>query len=298
MAVADLFKTMFQSAKRRIKKARQDHRTHRLYGVGYQILNTEDHERVSVARIAREAGVSVGAFYERFESKDVYLRRLSWTRLDWARRQALTDLDPKRWRDASGARTVRTIVEHVLHTVNSNTVGAVRIAVKCGRLDPDFLKPLLTYRAVVADQAVVLLKPHVKFNKDPEVAIRAAVQITLATAIDALFQDEGPLRAGRRLMADTLSHMMSRLLGIADRRGELAGEDSGDSQSDEMIVIPPDRAAAFTIDALMLKDGDEIEKAMQPILVRKALPKTVVAPTPAPAKVSPPPPRRRPKRFL
>jgi AcrR family transcriptional regulator len=293
-----LFKKAFQSAKRRIKKARQDHRTHSLFGVGYQILNTEDHERVSVARIVREAGVSVGAFYERFESKDAYLLRLSATRLDWARRQALADLDPKRWRHASGARTVRAIVEHVLHTVNSNTVGAVRIAVKCGRLDRSFLEPLLTYRAAVADQAVVLLKPHVKLDKDPEGAIRAAVQITLATAIDALFQDEGPLRAGRRLMADTLSHMMSRLLGIADRQGELAGEDSGDSPSDEMIVIPPDRAAAFTIDALMLKDGDEIETGRKPIPVRQTPPKAVVAPTPAPAKVSPSPPKRRPRKWL
>ena len=296
--MADLFKTMFQSAKRRIKKARQDHRTHRLYGVGYQILNTEDHERVSVARIAREAGVSVGAFYERFESKDVYLRRLSWTRLDWARRQALTDLDPKRWRDASGARTIRAIVEHVLHTANSNTVGAVRIAVKCGRLDPDFLKPLLTYREVVANQAVVLLKSHVKITKDPDQAIRAAAQIILATAIDALFQDEGPLRSGRRLMADTLTHMTSRLLGIADRQGEHAGWEHGEERSDDLIVAPPEQAAAFTIDALTMREGKDPAKAAKPIPVLKAQPETVVALAPPPARAPAPRQMRRKKRFL
>ena len=296
--MADLVTTAFRGAKRRLRKGRQTARTQGLYGAAYQILNTEDHEGVSVARIAREAGVSVGAFYERFESKEAFLRRLSYTRLDWARSQALADLDPKRWRDATGARIIRAIVEHVLHTVNSNTVGAVRIAVKCGRHDPEFLKPLLTYREAVADRAVVLLKPHVDITKDPDRAIRAAVQIVLATAIDALFQDEGPLRSGRQLMADTLTHMTTRLLGIADRRGELAAGEPGDERSDDLIVTPPEQAAAFSIEALMVRGDEEPAKTAEPIPVLTASPKTVVAPAPLPALAPPRRPMRRRRRFL
>jgi AcrR family transcriptional regulator len=288
--VANFLKTVFRTAKRRIKKGLQDHRTHRLYDVGYQLLNAEDHERVSVARIAREAGVSVGAFYGRFESKDAFLRQVSWARLDLATERARADLDPKRWGAASGARIVRAITQHVLDTVNSNTVGAVRIAVKCGRLDRTFLTPLLTYRAAVADQAVALLKPHVKVERDPERAIRAAVQIALATAIDSLFQDEGPLRAGHRRMAETLSRMMALLLGIADRQGELAGDD----QADEMIVIPPERAVAATIAALAMKDEERAGGTENSVPKRRAAPKTVVA---EPRPVRPSPPKRR-RQFI
>jgi len=242
--------------------------------------------------------VSVGAFYERFESKEAFLRRLSWSRLNWARGQALADLDPKRWRDASGARIVRAVVEHVLHTVSSNTVGAVRIAVKCGRLDPEFLRPLITYREVVAEQAVALLKPHVEIDKDPERAIRAAAQIILATAIDALFQDEGPLRSGRRLMADTLSHMTSRFLGIADRQGEHAGREYADEGPDDLIVAPPEQAAAFTIEALMVSGDEEPAKTAKAVQALTAPRQTVVAPAPAPARAPAPRPMRRKRRFL
>jgi len=287
--MADLIKKAVRHVKRQVRESRKTARTRGLLDVGAHLLNTRDHEAVSVTEIASEAGVSVGSFYRRFASKDAFLLRVVYARLGYAAERARADLDPARWRGASAGRIVRAIVDHIIHTLNSSAVGAVRTAWKCGQLDPAYLGPLVTYRAVVADRAVALVKPHVK-AKAAEFQIRSAIQIVLATTIDALFQDEGPLHAGRRLLADMLGRTLAMVAGVDGYSAEpIVPADL----AYPMIATPPEHAAPITVSHLVLREGD----TARPETAAQEAPKAVTrarapAPPPRPSK------RRRVKRFL
>jgi AcrR family transcriptional regulator len=50
-----------------------DSRTYALYRAGLNLLADNDFDEVSISQIAKEAECSVGAFYERFLTKDAYL---------------------------------------------------------------------------------------------------------------------------------------------------------------------------------------------------------------------------------
>ncbi|MBV8617093.1 MAG: helix-turn-helix transcriptional regulator, partial [Acetobacteraceae bacterium] len=102
-----------------------------------------DHEQVSVARLAREAGISVGAFYQRFPDKDAFLDMVVAQRLRRATEQAREQLDPKRWQRSSASAVARAIVEEMMRTFHGPSAGVVRTALKGGHLDREKLEPLL-----------------------------------------------------------------------------------------------------------------------------------------------------------
>jgi hypothetical protein len=56
----------FVGNRTRTKQTRRDEKIDQLYRVGAALLAEADYEGVSVARLARDAKVSVGAFYGRF----------------------------------------------------------------------------------------------------------------------------------------------------------------------------------------------------------------------------------------
>jgi AcrR family transcriptional regulator len=99
--MAKLFRRLYHHAKRRIKEGLRDQRTFYLYEAACRLLVTQDHEQVSVARLASEAGISVGAFYQRFASKDAFLGCVVSNRMASAEDRMGRELDPERWRRTS-----------------------------------------------------------------------------------------------------------------------------------------------------------------------------------------------------
>ena len=84
--------------KRRKRKSGQPtgRKTLALHKVGAQLLSTRDYELVSIAQIAKLAGSSVGAFYERWQDKDHFLRMTIERTLRQAMGDAERELDPAR----------------------------------------------------------------------------------------------------------------------------------------------------------------------------------------------------------
>jgi AcrR family transcriptional regulator len=82
-----ILRKFVRSTKRRVREWRRDGRTFALYDSASVLLAQFDCDdrRVSVARIAKGAGVSVGAFYARFESKDALIYYLTSNRFRAAR---------------------------------------------------------------------------------------------------------------------------------------------------------------------------------------------------------------------
>ncbi len=211
-----LFRDWFRTVKRRVKKGLRDHRTFNLHRAANRLLADHDHEQISVAQLAREAGISVGAFYQRFPNKDAFLSRVVVERLYGARRDMERALGPERWRRSTAGAVTRAIVAEMMRNLHGPGAGVVRMALKRGHLDRQKLEPLVGYRTALADSAVALLAHRVKGVRHPERTIRSTVQIATATALDALLHDAGTLRPGSWQMADALSGMMLDVLGLSE----------------------------------------------------------------------------------
>jgi AcrR family transcriptional regulator len=254
--MARLFRRLFRTVKRRIKKGMRDQRTFNLHLAAHRLLADHDHEQISVAQLSREAGISVGAFYQRFPNKDAFLGRVVVERLYGARRDMERALAPERWRRSSAAAVTRAIIEEMIRNLHGPGAGVVRVALKRAHLDRQKLEPLVVYRTALADSAVALLVHRVSGVRHPERAIRSTVQIATATALDALLYEAGTLRPGSWRMADALSGMMLSMLGLAAGRridgkkknNEKASPD--DDDDDKMLAMPIEEVVAESVPEL------------------------------------------------
>src|SRR3981081_4332410 len=127
--------------KRRKRKSgqatgRKNDRTLALYKAGMHLLGMQDHEVVSIAQIARRAGSSVGAFYERWQDKDHFLRTTIEKTLRHATDEAERDLDPVRLAGEPSSKVVRNLVEHMIAALHGLNAGVIRTAIKRSQLEP------------------------------------------------------------------------------------------------------------------------------------------------------------------
>jgi AcrR family transcriptional regulator len=213
-----IVRKVVRSVKRHFATRRQQQRTWSFYDAGERLLAVSDHEQMTVTQLCREAGSSIGTFYNRFRDKDRFLYFLISAKF-----RAATDAAERELRDSASRKTstrdlVRKIVEHVARRMGgSRTVGVTRAALKLGSAKPLNLDPLAKYRAAVSDYAVRLLAHRLSVS-NPELAVRAGVQVVFATLIDATMHNHGPLRAGRDATADALTDLMERCLEIETRQ--------------------------------------------------------------------------------
>ena len=154
-----LFSRIFRHVKRRIKKGQRDQRTFKLHQAARRLLAEKDHELISVAQLAGAAGISVGAFYQRFPNKDAFLGRVVHEGLHNAQQQMERELNPERWRRKTAGEATQAIVEAMMRGLHGPGAGVVRAALKRGHLDRKKLEPLLRYRTALANSAVALSPP-------------------------------------------------------------------------------------------------------------------------------------------
>lgn len=238
-----LIRRVLRRTKREIKRYIRDQRTFNLYEAARRLIANADYEQVSVARIAAEAGVSVGAFYERFPSKEDFLNRMIWRRLHWAADRARRELDLDTLRGRKPETIVRSIVEQIVTTFHGAGAGVLRAALKRASIRPPYLEPLLEYREELAERAVALLAHRVRGARDPVHAVRAIMQMVHATLLDALLQDHGPLRAGRRKTVDTITRVI--LLSLRINPPDISDETDDDDAMVEMPIEDPIVVEAF-----------------------------------------------------
>jgi AcrR family transcriptional regulator len=236
--MAKLLRKLFPKSKKRIKPGLQDGARWRIYEAGWRALNEADHEDVSVAHVAKAAGVSIGAFYRRYPDKNAFLDSVVFNRLQSARERTEKALEPIRWRRASNTKIVTGIVEHLVVTLHGDMRGAVRTAFRRRRPGQEKLCPLIRYQAFVADACVLLVLERLGGGRRREEDIRAATQIVLATIMGGLLNDPGPLKLQRQRTVDALSQVMASHVGLSPSRK--ADDDA--PYSDALILLPPEKA--------------------------------------------------------
>lgn len=232
----NIIRRTVRNIKRRIRVGLQEQRTYLLYQACGRMLASQDYEQISVAKLAKEAGCSVGAFYSRFHDKDRFLHFVISSRFRNATDAINRDITAKETRKESAQKIVRCIVEHVVERLSSRTAaGVTRAALKLATTKPEALEPLLRYRSAVTERAVELL------DDLPARSVRMTMQTVLATVTDSVLQNAGPLRAGSARMVDALSDLMIVNLGLMRTRGTLSADKREDDADDDANGGPAER---------------------------------------------------------
>jgi AcrR family transcriptional regulator len=256
--------------KRRVKRNKRDQRTAALYDAGARLLARYDHDHVSMAKLAREAGCSVGALYNRFPDKESFLYHLSGEVFRSLREDVKVPPGGLLWPWGDASSMVRQIVSHVVQRMTTRkAAGVIRAAMKLAPTHPLTLELVEDYRTAATQYAVKILLPHVGDSGAPRV--RVAMQIVLATVTDAILQKKpGPLQAGSSRMITALSNVMCGYLGIETDDAWAGGEgDREDAPEDRGIETeeepetPPGHVSLYDPDLHVYKGTIEIEKPVR-----------------------------------
>jgi AcrR family transcriptional regulator len=230
----------------------RDRKVDRLYGVGARLLADSDYELISIVRLTRDAKVSIGAFYERFQHKDNFIGMLITLTFQRLAEEAVADLAPDRWQGKTKTKLIQGVVHHVVAQLgDARNAGILRAAIKLGTSEPSAWRDIQSYRTAVADCAVELMA--LPGERSSAEAVRTAMQIVFATVIDAALLDSKPLRFASSRMVRELSELVARYLGVAGKhewktvtidRGRLPPKAEQDRDADTMTkealrALPP-----------------------------------------------------------
>ena len=195
-----------------------DSRVAALQRAGLELLARSDFETISIAKIAKTANCSVGAFYYRHKDKNAYLRQLIST--------TFRPLDNKLQNCLSNSGGKISLSEFLSHLVTqlstAENAGIIRVALKLGATDPDALRPYENYREYVATTAENIFKGTSK-KKIHAREIREAVQIVFAAINDAaLMPKSATMKLGSDDMLNTLCAMAANNIGVSpDFKGKI-----------------------------------------------------------------------------
>ncbi|NHK29674.1 TetR/AcrR family transcriptional regulator [Parvularcula flava] len=197
----------------------QDQRTRALYRQACGMLTEMDMDEMSIARLAKRAECSVGAFYGRFPDKTVFLDfviRQTFRRLTGATEQFFESLE----RDVSLDSAVKKLIDHLVETFGeSETAGVLRAATKLSMTNASTKQPLVDYRKFVEEKAAEILSNIPDTDIDSG-ETRSVMQITFATLLDIALNDAGPMRAGSGTLKSILSEFAVAQLDGASGRVE------------------------------------------------------------------------------
>jgi AcrR family transcriptional regulator len=111
----------------------------RLLDAAEALIAEKSFDEVSVSEICERAGLSVGAFYRRFESKDGLLQVLHERYTERVLHLQAAALDPARWEGVPLAEVVGRIIDEVITTTRTNS-GLLRASTRRAQFDPAFAK--------------------------------------------------------------------------------------------------------------------------------------------------------------
>jgi AcrR family transcriptional regulator len=118
------------------QQARSRATLHRFLEAALELLGERRFEEASVAKIARRAGASVGAFYARFPDKEALLTHLNDRLFEQGREQWDVFLDPRKWRGRPVAEVVEAVVGRIVRKRRAHR-GLLRALSLYARSRPD-----------------------------------------------------------------------------------------------------------------------------------------------------------------
>jgi AcrR family transcriptional regulator len=165
----------------------------RIADAGRQLFAAKDFDEVTVADLAAGAGVSVGAFYLRFRSKEHLVAFLLGDISEMLQEQVLRESDSDRWNGAS----LTDVLSWYLGTAARAFAvhrGILRPATLIARQtrDPELLELLTTFNTTVHGRfrALMIERRHLITHPDPDLALNMVLLWTSAAIREAVLYRE------------------------------------------------------------------------------------------------------------
>jgi len=182
-----------------------------LLRAGAHMLRTRSLAEVSIEALCAEVGVTVGAFYSRFESKEAYFNALmalaardGEQRLGDIRRPSpATDLD----------KLCRIVVSGIIVWMRHHE-GVLRAALQHDDTRPDQWTPFKALAKATTERATPLLLAAMGKGRTAARtrAIAFGLQVVLGTLVNAILNDPGPLSLRSKEMETRLADCLLLLL--------------------------------------------------------------------------------------
>lgn len=187
-----------------------------LISAGIRMLENRDYRSLSIAELTAANGLSIGAFYARFEGKDAFLGAVQRQVFENVRARAQALLAPERWARREAEAALAAFVAFFAALVRQHR-GLIHAALQHEATHPSAWTPLRKVGAAMSRQLAAVLVP--KLTHLPasvrEARVGFAVQVLYGTLINAVLHDPGPLALADPRMSDELTAVLSAYLGLA-----------------------------------------------------------------------------------
>ena len=182
-----------------------------LLQAGAELLRTHSLAELSIETLCGEVGVTVGAFYSRFESKEAYFNALTALAVRDGERRLLQTREPST--EATLAERCRLLVGGVTGWIGKHE-GVLRAALQHGDTRPDKWTPFKGLARAATAGATPLLLPAMGKGRASEKtrSIAFGFQVVLGTLVNAILNDPGPLSLNDPEMAERLGKCLILLL--------------------------------------------------------------------------------------
>jgi AcrR family transcriptional regulator len=199
-------------ARQRIKQQRGHKTFDALVTTGFRLLADKEFESITVAELARKAGYSVGAFYARFHSKDEFFNALIAHHLAERtrhRERLFAILPDESWTD--------TIIEDVVSYYWKRR-RFWRAALIRSIQDPEFWQPLREHSHQFAASFIARISRQAgrALTREEEMNVRFALQVTLGTINNTIFNRPGPIFMGQQEFTKKLARAFRLVSGYDD----------------------------------------------------------------------------------
>lgn len=212
--------TVPRPAGRPAKQSRSQETRAALLAAGHRLFATAGVEATSISGIAAAAGVSIGAFYHHFESKDAfYLALLEATIAEvWVAAEA-TLRDSDLAGRSHGA--VLAVWVRFMTGIFRNHQGLLRAAQRKAMDEPSAWDPIRAIGRALTDLQIETLRRHGHLAAEGsregtagEERMRIAAQVLNSTLLTAIQHRAGPLYVEEARTARELTDVVCRYLGV------------------------------------------------------------------------------------
>lgn len=184
------------------------------------LLADRPFDELSVTAIAREAGVSVGGLYARFENKEALLHALHRRYEERRSRRLGAAFDPARWADHDVAERCRGVITEIVDLFRDER-HLLRTFLLRYWSNPEDAGPELKERleeVYDGGSRILLLDPTELDVDDPEEAARAALGIVMGACRDIVVMKPESLpghpRLSRPRLIETLTRAALAVMGV------------------------------------------------------------------------------------
>ena len=179
---------------RSAKQLRSRRKHDALLQAGRRLLDAQDLAALSVARLTRDAGMSVGSFYSRFDDKNAWFGELLRVTGEAVLADTQALLESARWRRAAEARKVALIVRHIVG-IHREHRGIFRSALSDAARSERFWAPMHGYGRRIAESVYQALRAqmHDVPRADRRLRVGFGLQAVHGTLVSAVLHDPGPV---------------------------------------------------------------------------------------------------------